>query len=287
MTSRTFKMDDEALHRPIEGYTREAGVRTPGTDHCRPLPPRGQTARVGRKEGVTVTAELLEPMLGPKKFKLESREADDQIGVATGLAWTSVGGETMPIEVAVLDGTGKVELTGSLGDVMKESARSGHHLHPFPRKGMGPVLRLLQQEGHSHPCAGGSHSQGRSLGRHHHGDRHPLGADRHSGAQGRRHDGGDHPARPGPSHRRSQGKTMAAYRLGMQTVIIPKDNEPDLAEIEPVVRSISALSPPIRLDLVLENALLRLPGSGAAPRAPGGTYRAPRAATASPAYIAQ
>ena len=74
------------------------------------------------KKRVTVLASDLENLLGPQKYKQEALRSRDEVGVVTGLAWTSVGGETMPVEVAVMDGTGKLELTGSLGDVMKESA---------------------------------------------------------------------------------------------------------------------------------------------------------------------
>ena len=69
-------------------------------------------------------ASDLENLLGPQKYKQEALRPRDEVGVVTGLAWTSVGGETMPVEVAVMDGTGKLELTGSLGDVMKESAHA-------------------------------------------------------------------------------------------------------------------------------------------------------------------
>ncbi len=264
MTSRTFKMDDEALHRLIEGYTREAGVRTLERTIAALCRRAAKQLVSGEKKRVTVTAELLEPMLGPKKFKPESREADDQIGVATGLAWTSVGGETMPIEVAVLDGTGKVELTGSLGDVMKESARAAITCIRSRAKEWGLSSDFYSKKDiHIHVPEGAIPKDGPSAGI-------TMATAILSALTGIpvRRD----VAMTGEITLRGRvlpigglkEKTMAAYRLGMQTVIIPKDNEPDLAEIEPVVREHLRFVAADTLDLVLENALLRLPGAEAA-----------------------
>lgn len=124
LTSKTVKITDDALHELISGYTREAGVRNLERVIASLYRKAAKKLVAGEAKRVTVGAKQLEPMLGPKRFKDEQGYKKDEIGLVNGLAWTAVGGETMPIEVAVMDGSGKIELTGNLGDVMKESART-------------------------------------------------------------------------------------------------------------------------------------------------------------------
>ena len=123
LSGRTLRFTDDAVRMIIDGYTREAGVRRL----------EQQIASVCRKAAkqiidgvkrVTVKPENLEELLGARKYKNEPLRDKGEIGVVNGLAWTSVGGELLEVEAAVLDGTGKLELTGSLGDVMKESAKA-------------------------------------------------------------------------------------------------------------------------------------------------------------------
>lgn len=108
----------------IDGYTREAGVRSLERSVGRICRKAARLIVSGEKRAVTVTPENLNDFLGPRRFKEDTEQRQNEVGVVNGLAWTSVGGETMPVEVAILDGTGRIELTGSLGDVMKESART-------------------------------------------------------------------------------------------------------------------------------------------------------------------
>ena len=123
LTSKEFKISDDAINILIENYTREAGVRTL----------EKQIATLCRKATVSlesgaksfkVTDKNIEEYLGKKKFSDDLVSKEDQVGIVNGLAWTSVGGTMLPIEVSVLNGTGKIELTGNLGDVMKESAKT-------------------------------------------------------------------------------------------------------------------------------------------------------------------
>ena len=123
LTSKEFKISDDAINILIENYTREAGVRTL----------EKQIATLCRKATVSlesgaksfkVTDKNIEKYLGKKKFSDDLVSKEDQVGTVNGLAWTSVGGTMLPIEVSVLNGTGKIELTGNLGDVMKESAKT-------------------------------------------------------------------------------------------------------------------------------------------------------------------
>lgn len=116
---------DKAVQRLIRHYTREAGVRSLERrigEICR------KTARAiyeGKEEKVQVSARNLEDYLGKQKYTFDKRNKEDEIGIVRGLAWTSVGGDTLEIEVNVMPGKGDLELTGQLGDVMKESAKAG------------------------------------------------------------------------------------------------------------------------------------------------------------------
>ena len=123
ISSKEFKITDDAIHTLIEGYTKEAGVRNL----------QKQLATLCRKAAVSldsgekifkVTANNIDEFLGKIKYKPDVIAKENQVGVVNGLAWTSVGGTMLPIEVSALDGTGKIELTGNLGDVMKESAKT-------------------------------------------------------------------------------------------------------------------------------------------------------------------
>lgn len=124
LNKRMLKLDDSILESIISGYTRESGVRQLEriiASICR------KAAKIIAEDGVkavTITENLLHEMLGPVKFLPELITDENEIGVANGLAWTSVGGVMLKIEVNVMEGSGKLELTGSLGDVMKESAQA-------------------------------------------------------------------------------------------------------------------------------------------------------------------
>lgn len=120
---RELKMSDEAIYSVIEGYTREAGVRKLQTQLaavCR----KAVTMLETGSRSVKVTDSNIEQFLGKRKFLEDKVSKDNLVGTVNGLAWTSVGGTLLPIEVSVVDGSGKIELTGNLGDVMKESAKT-------------------------------------------------------------------------------------------------------------------------------------------------------------------
>ena len=259
MTSKMFRITDEALHTIIECYTKEAGVRTLERTIASLMRKAAKTLVNGEAVRVVVSDNKLEDMLGPKKFLHEKRNTTDQVGVVTGLAWTSVGGETMPIEAVVMEGTGKLELTGSLGDVMKESARlavscvrcrarqyhidslfyknSDLHIHApegavpkdGPSAGITMVTALVSALSnvpvrHEVAMTGEITLRGRVL---------PIGG--------------------------LKEKSMAAYRDGIKTIIISKENMPDLAELDPAVKKNIEFIPVETIDEVLKNALLYLP----------------------------
>lgn len=124
LTSKNIRITDSAIYAMIDFYTKESGVRSLErviASICRKV----ALAILEKEDKLhVITQKNLSEYLGKKKFEGDDLEKESQIGVVTGLAWTSVGGETMQIEVSALKGTGKIELTGSLGDVMKESAKT-------------------------------------------------------------------------------------------------------------------------------------------------------------------
>ena len=236
LTSKTCKISNDAIYCIIDNYTREAGVRNLERNIaslCR----KAAAKIVGEKETfVGIKASNIKDFLGNFKFKPESYALKNQIGVVNGLAWTSVGGEMLQIEAAVLKGGGKVILTGSLGDVMKESATaaisyirsrsdtfnldqnfykdSDIHIHApegavpkdGPSAGITMTVALLSALTNtpvkgSVAMTGEISLRGRVL---------PIGG--------------------------LKEKTMAAYKYGMKTVVIPKANEPDLDEIDKTVK---------------------------------------------------
>ncbi len=254
--AKQLRITDAALHEIIEGYTREAGVRL-----C-----EKQLAAVCRKtafkldengERVTVKPENLEEFLGSKKYKEEKTEKRDEIGTVNGLAWTSVGGEMLQVEVAVLDGTGKTEFTGSLGDVMKESALAAvSFIRSKAREFEIDETFYKTKDIHIHFPAGAVPKDGPSAGV-------TIATALLSALSNTpvRHD----VAMTGEISLRGKvlpigglrEKTMAAYRHGIKTVIIPEENRPDLDEVEKVVKENVNFVFAETLDTVFETALVK------------------------------
>ncbi len=252
-----LKLTDDAIREIISGYTRESGVRVLErqiASVCRKVAMKIVSEKA---KSVQVTVERLEELLGVRKYYPERQVLAERIGVVNGLAWTSVGGELLQVEVNVIPGTGKVELTGNLGDVMKESAhaalsyirsRAEHwgiepdfyktkdiHVH-FPEGAVpkdGPSAGITITTAMVSALAripvkcaiamtGEVTLRGRVL---------PIGG--------------------------LKEKTMAALRNGIKTVIIPSDNVKDLEEIDQTVRSALQFIAADHVDTVLEQALMK------------------------------
>ena len=251
-------LSQSALYGIIDGYTREAGVRNLERTITSVLRKCARKIASGEVESVSVTGTMLEELLGPRFVKPDFLNRTNAIGIANGLAWTSVGGETLPIEVQVMDnGSGKITVTGSLGDVMKESAQLAItwvrvHAEEY---GIDPE-RLKKCDLHIHAPEGAVPKDGPSAGVTLttalvsclsgmpvrgdvamtgeitlHGNVLPIGGLRE--------------------------KSMAAYREGMKTVLIPKDNEPDLYEVDDEVKKNLTFLPMQSLTQVLNAALLK------------------------------
>lgn len=232
----TVKITDKALYSIIDFYTREAGVRNLERKIggvCR----KAAKMLVTGESKVNVTDENITDFLGMKKHLPEHISAHDEVGLVNGLAWTSAGGVTMPLEVLVLDGTGKTEFTGSLGDVMKESAKIAVSLtRSLAKKYSIDPEFWKTKDIHVHAPEGAVPKDGPSAGV-------TLTTALVSALSGTpvRRD----VAMTGEITLRGKvlaigglkEKTMAAYRAGIKTVCIPKENEPDLEEIDEVVKN--------------------------------------------------
>ena len=256
LTASQLKIREDALRLIIDGYTREGGVRQLDRLIAKICRKCAQQIVAQETETVTVTAKTLKTYLGPRKFKEEATDRVDEVGVVNGLAWTAVGGETMPIEVAVLEGSGKIELTGSLGDVMKESARTAiSYVRSRTERWNIEKDFYKTKDIHIHVPEGAVPKDGPSAGV-------TMATAMISALTGIpvRHD----VAMTGEISLRGRvlpigglkEKTMAAYRHRMNTVVIPKDNEPDLAEIDETVKSKLQFVTAKTVDTVVETALV-------------------------------
>ncbi len=255
LTARQLRLSDTVLRLLIDGYTREAGVRKLErrlADICRKA-----AKRIVAGEVKTVTVKDLAEFLGPVKHKPDTLADTDEVGVVNGLAWTSVGGEMLQVEVAVLDGTGKVELTGSLGDVMKESARTAMSYVRSRAVQWGIDADFYKTKDiHVHVPEGAVPKDGPSAGV-------TMATAMVSALSGIpvRHD----VAMTGEITLRGRvlpigglrEKSMAAYTRRMHTVLMPQDNAPDLAEVDAAVRDSITFVPVSHMDTVLDVALSR------------------------------
>jgi ATP-dependent Lon protease len=125
LKSRQLKISDTAIREIIAGYTRESGVRVLERELAALCRKAAMKIVSEEKKTINIKPSMLEEYLGVRKYKPDEHRTRDEVGLVRGLAWTSVGGVTLDVEVNVVDGTGKLELTGNLGSVMQESARAG------------------------------------------------------------------------------------------------------------------------------------------------------------------
>ena len=253
-----LRITDDAIRETISCYTRESGVRNLERcfgEICRKTDMEILSQEAPKK--ITVTGGNLENYLGVRKFLPDRLPCTDQVGLVTGLAWTSVGGETLEVEVIVMDGSGKLELTGNLGDVMKESAHAAlSYIRANAQKlGVAPDF-YKTKDIHVHFPEGAVPKDGPSAGV----TVCTAIVSALTGVSVRRDI-----AMTGEISLRGRvmrigglrEKTMAALRHGVRTVIIPKDNERDLEEIDQTVRRQLNFISAQTMDTVLSAALNR------------------------------
>ena len=203
---KEWSIDDEALLLLIRRYTREAGVRNLERELSTLIRKAVKELMTSKKKSIAVTAANLGDYLGVPKYRYGEIEAEDLVGVVTGLAWTDVGGELLTIEGAMMPGKGRMTVTGNLRDVMKESisAAASYVRSRAVAFGIEPPL-FDKRDIHVHVPEGAT-PEGWTVGGRRHGHGHRLGDDRHSGAPRRRHDRRDHAARPRAADRRLEGE---------------------------------------------------------------------------------
>ncbi len=251
-----LKIQDNALNDIIAFYTKEAGVRS--LERCIASLCRKGAKKIasGEAKRITIKAKDLQDWLGVRKYTSDLSSKENQTGVVNGLAWTSVGGVLMPLEVITLEGSGKIEVTGSLGDVMKESSKIAvSYVRSIADKYSIDKEFYKSNDLHIHAPEGAVPKDGPSAGVTMttalvsalsgkkvrcdvamtgeitlHGKVLPIGGLRE--------------------------KTMAAYKAGIKTVIIPADNKPDLDEVDDTVKNAIEFIFAENLTDVLDNALV-------------------------------
>ncbi len=253
LSSKQIRITDKTLRSLISGYTREAGVRQ--LERLISKICRQAAKRLINGEDV-VSVKDLTAFLGPVKYKADSNAHRDEIGVVNGLAWTSVGGEMLPIEVAILEGTGKIELTGSLGDVMKESARLAiSYVRSRAKEWHLPQEFYRTCDIHLHAPEGAVPKDGPSAGA-------AMATAILSALSGVAVHGTV--AMTGELSLRGKvlpigglkEKLMAAYTNGMKTVMIPAENVSDLEKVDDVVKKGMTILPVSHMDEVIAKALI-------------------------------
>ena len=251
-----LKIKDSAVYAVIDFYTREAGVRKLEqriAKICR----KAAKKLISGEKSVTVSDKNLSDFLGVKKYTPEALAKQDEVGTVNGLAWTSVGGVIMPLEAAVMEGTGKIEITGSLGDVMKESSKIAVSLVRTlsPQYGIDPEF-YKNKDLHIHAPEGAVPKNGPSAGI----TMTTALISALSGIAVRRD-----VAMTGEITLRGKvlpigglkEKTMAAYKTGIKTVIIPAENEPDIEELDDVVKNSLKFVVAEDIETVLKTALVK------------------------------
>ncbi|CAM4436967.1 endopeptidase La [Paenibacillus phoenicis] len=255
-----LEVGEDVLLQVIREYTRESGVRNLEQQVAALCRKAAKQIVSENKEKIIITTDNVKDFLGPAKFRYGVAELEDQIGTVTGLAWTEVGGETLVIEVTVVPGSGKLTLTGKLGDVMKESAQAAFSYTRSKAAELGIPLDFHEKNDiHIHIPEGAIPKDGPSAG--------ITIATALISALTNRHVSKD-VAMTGEITLRGRvlpigglkEKSLAAHRAGYRKVLMPKDNERDLRDIPDSVKEDLEFVPVSHMDQVLEHALVERPG---------------------------
>ncbi|MCL2579248.1 MAG: endopeptidase La [Oscillospiraceae bacterium] len=257
LNAKTFKLQTGGIYSLIDSYTREAGVRGLEREIASLCRKAAKRLVSGQEEAVNVSSKNITQFLGGQKYKKDILAEKDEIGLANGLAWTSVGGEMLQIEVAVLEGSGKTVLTGSLGEVMKESAQAAISYIRICTEKYGIEKDFHKtRDIHIHLPEGAVPKDGPSAGI-------TLCTALLSALSGIpvRAD----VAMTGEMSLRGRvlpigglkEKAMAAYRYGIKTVIIPEENVVDLEEVDDAVKQGIQFVSASHVKQVLDVALTR------------------------------
>ncbi len=255
-----MKITDDAINDIIQYYTKEAGVRNLERKIASICRKSAKKIASGEVKRISVKPKDLRDMLGIRKYTADLHLKEDKTGIVNGLAWTSVGGVIMPLEVLILKGTGKVEITGSLGDVMKESARIAvSYVRSIAEKyGINPDF-YKENDIHIHAPEGAVPKDGPSAGV-------TMTTALVSALSGMKVRADIAMTGEITLHGRVlpigglREKTMAAYKAGIGTVIVPEANRADLDEVDDAVKEHLNFVFADNLEDVLGTALIRQQG---------------------------
>lgn len=254
--NKIITISDSALKLIIDSYTRESGVRNLQRQIANVIRKGIKDIIEKDKKNLNISTKLVEKYLGPKIFSYEEIDKEDKVGVVTGMAWTAYGGDTLPVEVMVMDGKGRLELTGQLGDVMKESAKAAYSYVRAHMKELGIKDEFYSKKDiHIHAPEGAVPKDGPSAGV-------TMATALVSALTGKKVK--HNVAMTGEITLTGKvlaigglkEKCLAARRVGIDTVIVPKENEKDVIKLPKIVKDSLNIILADKIDDVLENALV-------------------------------
>ncbi len=254
--NKIITISDSALKLIIDSYTRESGVRNLQRQIANVIRKGIKDIIEKDKKNLSISTKLVEKYLGPKIFSYEEIDKEDKVGVVTGMAWTAYGGDTLPVEVMVMDGKGRLELTGQLGDVMKESARAAYSYVRAHMKELGIKDEFYSKKDiHIHAPEGAVPKDGPSAGV-------TMTTALVSALTGKKVK--HNVAMTGEITLTGKvlaigglkEKCLAARRVGIDTVIVPKENEKDVIKLPKIVKDSLNIILADKIDDVLKNALV-------------------------------
>ncbi|MDM0610053.1 endopeptidase La [Clostridium perfringens] len=254
--NKIITISDSALKLIIDSYTRESGVRNLQRQIANVIRKGIKDIIEKDKKNLNISTKLVEKYLGPKIFSYEEIDKEDKVGVVTGMAWTAYGGDTLPVEVMVMDGKGRLELTGQLGDVMKESAKAAYSYVRAHMKELGIKDEFYSKKDiHIHVPEGAVPKDGPSAGV-------TMTTALVSALTGKKVK--HNVAMTGEITLTGKvlaigglkEKCLAARRVGIDTVIVPKENEKDVIKLPKIVKDSLNIILADKIDDVLENALV-------------------------------
>ncbi|MFB5678539.1 endopeptidase La [Paenibacillus terreus] len=260
LTDEQLTVEEDTLLKVIREYTRESGVRNLEQQMASLCRKAAKSVVSGTGEHIVITPDTLKDYLGIPRFRYGIAELEDQVGTVTGLAWTEVGGETLTIEVTVVPGTGKLILTGKLGDVMKESAQAAFSYTRSKASELGIKPDFYEKNDiHIHIPEGAIPKDGPSAG--------ITIATALVSALTNRHVSKS-VAMTGEITLRGRvlpigglkEKSLAAHRAGYKKILLPKDNERDLRDIPDSIKEEVEFVPVAHMDQVLRHALVEQTG---------------------------
>lgn len=256
LDSNTIKISDSVIKEIVNSYTMESGVRTLERQINKVIRKAITDLIKSKSKSITISTNRIEKYLGPKIFEYEKVDKEDKIGVVTGLAWTAYGGDTLPVEVSVMKGSGKLDLTGQLGSVMQESAKASYsYVRANANKYGIPEDFYKENDIHIHVPEGAVPKDGPSAGV-------TMTTALVSALSNKKVR--SNVAMTGEITLTGRvlaiggvkEKCLAAHRIGIDTIILPKENEKHVNKIPKSVKSKLNLIFADKIDKVLENALI-------------------------------